>query len=451
MTIENPFFHRGPIHDPVYFCDREAEVGRVLKMLTKRQSVSLTGPRKIGKTSLFLHISRREVMQQHGLDPACHLFVYFNCEGLGELNLENLYSLILEEVADRADQLGFHITKPERPVSYLDFRRALRQVADSNKELRVTLLLDEFESLTSNPELDRRLFPGLRALAQESIITYLTASQRPLIECSAEYSPFFNILVLFKMGLFDESESRELMERSLSKAETSFPSEVLDGILELGGRHPFFLQVVAYSALELQRVKGTPLDSQDLHILTQAVRSQVEPHFDYYWKHLTPQEQYVLAALPVTQSDEVHREQLEVLTDLCLIAKEGENGGYSYFSPLFRDFVRRQKAPDVLQADPFVLVLPLKGALLREKPLPLNPRLFALLSYLMDHPGRVVSNEELDREVLAPSEERQQYQYIGDDRLKSTIKELRRALGEEADRIVSKWGVGYTLEIRPEE
>ena len=359
--------------------------------------------------------------------------------------------MILKEVAERAVQMGRHLAIPGHPVSYLDFKDILRGLADSDERLNVVLLLDEFESLSNNRELTSRLYPGLRALAQESIVTCLTVSQRPLADFSEEYSPFFNIFVPLKMGLFDESENRGLLERYLSRAQATFPPETLNGILELGGGHPFFLQVAAYSALELQRVKGMPLESQDLRILIQTVRSQVEPHFDYYWKHLMPQEQYVLAALPATQSAEAHREQLKVLADLCLIAKEEDTGGYRYLTPLFRDFVRRQKAPDVLQADPFVLVVPLKSALLRERPLPLSPRLFAFLSYLVEHRGRVVSNEELDREVLAPPEERQQYQYMGDDRLKSTIRELRRALGEEANRIVNKWGVGYTLEIPPEE
>ena len=448
---ENSFFHRGPIHDPTYFYGRNTEVKQVLEMLSQKMSVSITGPRKIGKTSLLLYVSQQEVMRQHGLDPTRHLLVYVNCEGLGDLALGDLHALILKEVAERAVQLGHRLAVPEHPVSYLDFKDTLRELTDSDEKLNVVLLLDEFESLSNNRELTSRLYPGLRALAQESIVICLTVSQRPLADFSEEYSPFFNIFVPLKMGLFDETESRGLMERYLSRAQATFSPEALNGILELGGGHPFFLQVVAYSALELQRVKGAPLTSQDLRILIQTVRSQVESHFDYYWRHLTTQERYVLAALSVAQSQDAHREQLKVLADHCLIVKEGDDEEYKYFTLLLRDFVRRQKAPDVLQADPFVLVLPLQCALLREKPLPLTPRLFAFLSYLVEHRGRVVSNEELDREVLAPPEERQQYQYMGDDRLKSTIRELRRALGEEADRIVNKQGVGYTLEIRPEE
>jgi DNA-binding winged helix-turn-helix (wHTH) protein len=450
--VENPFFHRGPIHNPVYFYDRRKEIKQALTWLSKRQSVSVIGPRKIGKTSLLLHLCRQEVMQQYGLGPA-DVLVYFNWGGLGELGLEELYTLILEEVANRADELGHHICVPARPISFLDFRNALRGMCNSNGGLRVALLLDEFEILSRNQELCEKLFPGLRALAPE-FITYVTVSQHPLAKCSKEYSPFFNIFVPLEMGLFDESESRELIAGSLEKAKATFDAQVLDGILELGGGHPFFLQVVGYWALELQATKGSPLGSRDLRILTQTVRSQVEPHFEYYWERLDTQEQYVLAALPFTHGEEVYREQLRVLTNLCLIVKE--NGRYRYFSPLFRDFVRRQgrvpqEKPKILQAAPFVLVLPPQRVLLREEPLPLSGRLFSLLRYLAEHQGRVVTNEELDRQVLTPPDEREEYKYLGDKRVKAAIRELRKALKDEASCIINKRGVGYVLQVTTEE
>jgi len=146
----------------------------------------------------------------------------------------------------------------------------------------------------------------------------------------------------------------------------------------------------------------------------------------------------------------MYREQLEALACLCLIVKE--DGRYRYFSPLFREFVRRQKVENLLQAGPFVLTLTDQRALLREKPLPLNAKQFALLSYLMERQGQVVSNEELDRKVLFTSpEEQQKYEYLGDERLKSAIKELRKVLGDEASCIVNKRGVGYMFRLPAEE
>jgi len=134
--------------------------------------------------------------------------------------------------------------------------------------------------------------------------------------------------------------------------------------LNRGGGPPYFLQVAGYWALELRAAKGSLLESEGLTILVHAMHRQVESHFEYFWKHLTPRVQYALAVLPLAQSAETYQEQLETLARLCLIVKESER--YRCFSPLFRDFVRRQKVEGVLQADLFALAVPHRRALLRE-------------------------------------------------------------------------------------
>ena len=339
---------------------------------------------------------------------------------------------------------------PEHPDSHISFERALGEIINSQK-LKLTLLFDEFESLSENRSLNQEFFSGLRALTTRFDIAYVTVSQHPLLAFPhpEDYSPFFNIFVPLKLGLFDKAGSQEMIEDSLRKIKTTIPQEINSKVFDLGGGHPFFLQVAGYWALELQRTKGTPLESKDFHIFAQTVRGQVESHFEYYWKHLPLREQYVLAALSLTQSEEIYREELDSLARLCLIVKEDNR--YRYFSPLFHDFVRRQKVENLLQSGPFIIATLYQRALLRGETLPLSPRQFALLSYLMQRQGQVVSNEELDREVLASSEELQEYEYLGDGRLKSAIRGLRTALGDESHCIVNERGVGYKFQTRTEE
>jgi len=199
--IENPFFHRGPIRDPTYFYDRKREVRRILEAPSRGQSISLTGPRKIGKTSLLFHISQPEVLQQYGIDPARHLFVCFNCDGLGSLKLEEFRTLILKEVAGQAAQRGYQVAGPEHPISFGEFGGAPRGLFD--RKVKLALLLDEFEVLGRNQILGTELLSGLRALTTKFDIAYLTVSQRQLAAFTAKgYSSFFNIFVLFEAGPF---------------------------------------------------------------------------------------------------------------------------------------------------------------------------------------------------------------------------------------------------------
>jgi DNA-binding response OmpR family regulator len=69
----------------------------------------------------------------------------------------------------------------------------------------------------------------------------------------------------------------------------------------------------------------------------------------------------------------------------------------------------------------------------------------ALFTYLMQRQGQVISSQELDREALSvPGEP---YEYLSDERLKSAIKGLRRALGKDAACVENRRGIGYVFRV----
>jgi DNA-binding winged helix-turn-helix (wHTH) protein len=208
------------------------------------------------------------------------------------------------------------------------------------------------------------------------------------------------------------------------------------------------LQVAGYWALELQDIKGSPLESRDTALLEQSIRGQVESHFEYYWSHLSSTERFVLAALPLAQQEARYREEIELVESMCLISRPPEqlDGGYRYFSPLFRDFVRRQLVDGLLQAGPFVLDLANGRLMQDEHLLSLSGSQHALFTYLMQRQGQVISSQELDREALSVSGE--PYEYLSDERLKSAIKGLRRALGKDAACVENRRGIGYVFRVR---
>jgi DNA-binding winged helix-turn-helix (wHTH) protein len=185
---------------------------------------------------------------------------------------------------------------------------------------------------------------------------------------------------------------------------------------------------------------------------------------NYYWGHLSDRERYVLAALAFTQNEDQYREELDALASDCLVASQSlwpsggdepngripvrpMGGTYYYFSPLFRDFVRRQEVEGLLQAGPFVLDVANQRALCRETFLSLSASQYALLAYMIERHGQVIASQELDREVLGTPGEL--YEYLTDERLKSAIKGLRRVLGDDAACIENKRGIGYVFRVRP--
>jgi hypothetical protein len=209
MAVQNPFFHRGPIRNSAYFFGREQETSQILSLLGNGQSVSLVGQRRIGKTSLLFHLSDRNIFAPAGLDPNEHLFVYIDCGGLSNLDQPALYRVFLEEIDDalrernKADRL--EILNDAQPISYRLFERTLRGL--TRRSRKPIILLDEFERMSRNPQLDPDFFSGLRALAAKYPIAYVTASKHPLLaltyaDASTLSSPFFNIFASVRLGLF---------------------------------------------------------------------------------------------------------------------------------------------------------------------------------------------------------------------------------------------------------
>jgi predicted AAA+ superfamily ATPase len=129
MSSENPYFHRGPIRKPEHFFGRTQEVTNTLSLLKNNQSVSIVGPRRMGKTSFLLHIAQPEVMARHGLSPDEHIFIFIDGEGLSGLDQAGFYRVILEETEDqlRDQDLTVAVDIPEA-LTYRHFERALRQL-----------------------------------------------------------------------------------------------------------------------------------------------------------------------------------------------------------------------------------------------------------------------------------------------------------------------------------
>jgi len=444
-TDPNPFFHRGPIRDHAYFAGREHQVSQALSLLGNGQSISLVGQRRIGKTSLLFHIADPEVFTQHGLTPDEHLFVYVDCGGLSSLDQPGIYQVLLEEVGDALSDIDPDLSRlgaldEAQSMTYRAFERALRGLIRGG--WRPIILLDEFDLMAHNPHLDPDFFSGLRALAAKYPIAYVTASKRPLLEltyadASTLSSPFFNIFASIRLGLFSEDASRQLLTRLAAKGGGGFAADTVDCLLDLAGPHPLLLQIAGFHAFELQQAADSALSDADRLELHDRFCASVEEHFQYYWRNLTPEEQHTLYTLPICQGSQP--DVIRRLEQDCLILRGAD--GYDYLSRAFREFISSQPVPGLLQAGPVAIDESQHQTLIGDRPLSLTSTQYALLVHLVKQAGQVLSAEELEEVVWGDV-------YIEDpERLKSVIKGLRRALGDEAGRLENVRGVGYCLAV----
>jgi hypothetical protein len=95
MSMVNPFYHRGAIRQAADFHGRDSEIQQILGLLRNGQSVSLIGSRRIGKSSVLIHLCRPEVHAALGIEPDKSLFVLIDCQELGGSPPEEVYEVLL--------------------------------------------------------------------------------------------------------------------------------------------------------------------------------------------------------------------------------------------------------------------------------------------------------------------------------------------------------------------
>mgnify|MGYP001100004926 CR=1 FL=1 len=435
----NSFYHRGAIRESTCFYDRQHETEQIATLLRTSQSVSIVGPRRIGKTSLLYHLLDEKVRADYGLLPSAHVIASRDAEGMEQASLSEVYALFINGILEAIGEDG----KAEvRAASYRDLDSQIKSLHQSGTQ--VAFFIDEFDLLAANQNLDPAFFSGLRGLATRYAVSYVLTSQRPLISLvyaddSVLSSPFFNIFATVPLGLFDASTARQMVMHFLSKGAMTLPQLALDAIAELAGPHPFFVQIAAYHACELMR-SVDKWDERSTAQLSDRFYDEAHQHYLYYWYGLDEMERNTLANLVAAQHDPGKREELYRLRLQCLIIPI--DSGYRYVSSALLRFVRRQQVEGLVQVEPFVIDLLRRTVTVAGESLELSKTQFELLVQLAQRGGQVVTNRELEAHVW-------QDEYVGDpERLKAAIKHLRHGLGSWAACVANVRGVGYALRAR---
>jgi hypothetical protein len=282
----NPFYFGGKITNPAHFVGRQAEVRAIIQRMDGPQmtSVAVVGERRIGKSSLLHHI-----YQTYGqrVQQSNHFLV---CE----VNLQE---------AKVRDQPGFAQTLNQQLVVALrrhpqaaalptlaNHCSLLGQLDDDLRAvtaagLRVVVCLDEFEALLENPyEFNNAFYDSLRAMIDDQRLMLLLASARPLTYYGPRHrlvSRFFNLFYHLSLSHFTAAEAQELLERTLEPPndKPALERHSRQLALELGGHHPFFLQMAAHFAFEAQL-----FDKDDAWIKAQF--QQQAAHHHQWWQRL---------------------------------------------------------------------------------------------------------------------------------------------------------------------
>lgn len=462
----NPFSHRGrPIHQSHQFFGRQQEIRQVLDDLQSGQSVSIVGPRRIGKTSLsrVLPSAYRDAAVNAPRDTC---FVYFDCSTCHGVTAGVLCSMLAEAMHDALRQHDLDLPARDKIARSLAFREFSDFVQDIARQgVRLILILDEFDLLSQNPYLDFTFFSALRGLASRDAITFLTISLKPLlaltfVDASTLTSPFFNIFANLPLGLLAPEEAQQLLVEIAQSGSLAFALPLLAFLLDLAGCHPLFLQIAGHHAYAWQSVHSETSLARGKDEITHRFMAEARSHYEYFWRKLSAPEQKQLLLLPAV--DHINQRALRLLAEASLVVKA--DGRYRFVSGGFRRFAQHKEPEHLLYMYPLLVDPVEKQAFLRNRILTERPKEVILLQMLIKARGKTVStgmlienmwSDELVRRRAAAGElddplvRRAHEQSLLDEYdqpFKGILKSVRAKLNEEVE-IVNVREKGYGLNV----
>ncbi|MCB0211296.1 MAG: response regulator [Anaerolineae bacterium] len=242
-----PYVAGAPITEPTMFFGRQDDLEKVLSLLTNN-FVMLTGPRRIGKTSLLHQLA----FYLPDLRDASEQFIpaLINIEGTVET--EFFHALIEEIVhvtqvylpADIVTQLSFDMSSSAYPAR--SFSRDLQIIL---KSLRVTtpkpshlvLLLDEMDtlnrfSLETQSQL-RRIFQRFTNRNLSVVVAGVNLRQ----DWAGETSPFYNMFMPVILSPFPKADASQLITKPV-EGTYIYSDEAVELILEVTAGLPHRIQ-----------------------------------------------------------------------------------------------------------------------------------------------------------------------------------------------------------------
>ena len=345
VETKNPFQAKPVVPSDMFF-GRKKEIERLFSDIASHANISLVGERKIGKTSFlkFLcHLKKSSHTQEATIlrDPDKFEFYYLDMSTIPDISSwDEFFKEVLK---------GINVVKVENQTNnnnwYDTFKNWL-----TNSPKYIVLLLDEFDSIVSNPIFDNNFFSAFRGLAYlgEYNLSLVTSSVRPLGElCHSEIqrSPFFNIFYPMRLGSFTAEETFELIQSPFFKAGIHLNPAELNFIIENGGHFPFFVSRICYHLYnrKIQWQKESQNNEKIIDMVLKDFEDDAEQHFTYAWKYLPDEEKRVLLTLSFQE-----KLQSEEETIIKSLKTKGylldQNSDRRVFSSTFAKFIRESCA-----------------------------------------------------------------------------------------------------------
>lgn len=441
----------GATHPLAY---RQEIAAPLFALVQAGESCALVGSASMGKSRL-LHFLLRADVQQHYLGDtfAVTWLVLVDCNRLAEISEWGVYELMLttltETAAARSDD-GLRdwlnglrreaITERSALLAQRHMELATRSLC-REYGLRLCFVLDEFDSAYGG--LPPGTLANLRALRDAdrySVCYVLMLRNHPVrLRPSDENESFYELFSRSVIGLqpYVESDARLVLLQIATRRRLHLDEHLAAEVVMLSGGHPGLLVAIADALLDDE--KGSQKDNLVNWALLQP---QIVDECRKLWNSLAEDERQALSRL--SQDIGAPYAVRELLSLKGLIRPVGP-GAYTFFSPLFHEYVLTQGTLSErgLWLDEGAAVIWVEG----QRNAGLSPLEFDLLRFLYRRLGQVCTRDEI-LAALHPEEMLLLEDARSDNRVDSLVRHLRKEIEPDPGHpryLLTIRGRGYKL------
>ena len=299
----NPFVLTGYV-SPDYFCDRQKETDKIISALLNGRNITLTSPRRMGKTGLIHHVFHN--MQENN-DVKCFYVDLYQTDSL-ELLVKKLADTILGTLDSTEDKIVKNVVsffKMLRPVVTIDpmtgepgFKVDVEpgQAEYSLSEIfaymeqsdyRCFVAFDEFQTIAGYA--DKNVEALLRSYIQRltNVNFIFSGSQRHVLEnmfVSAS-RPFYQSTQMMPLGTIDENAYYMFSSEKMRKIGQSIDRDTFDYIYTKLSSHTWYVHTL------LNRLYETGLETINKSIVDEILSDillENEGTFQTFLRLVTP-------------------------------------------------------------------------------------------------------------------------------------------------------------------
>jgi hypothetical protein len=251
----------GMIEDPKLFVGRKDELRAIASRMSGVQptSINLVGDKRIGKSSLLYHFF--QTWEQRVSDPSRYVVIYLSLQNVQCHREENFYQVVARQLLHFprvANNPALSDPLRVTPLNRFAFSAAMAQW--KTQKVLPVLCLDDFKMLFDNKsEFDDGFYNNLRSLMDNNMLMLVVATTKELDFYRKEHqltSSFFNLGHVLKLGELKDEEAKDLAclpASTVNNASAVLSVDEQRLTRQLGGYHPFLLQIAGGLACEARQ------------------------------------------------------------------------------------------------------------------------------------------------------------------------------------------------------